>query len=303
MDNKRDQKTLKPKITIAIPCHNNERTIWATLKSATSQEYPNKEILVIDDASTDRTVQLVRLFTGVRLIINDNNIGIGENLKKLMDEAQGKYIVYLCGDDVFTCPQVVGDIVAQFDKGDSDIGVIGRHYYYFRDGYEGAIGVCREPNILLQSCCPSGMAFRKMGIEATNRVFIEMPYIVKQYLSMWRWTMFTYDTVAARYHPGGNTGTKKEYYKQSPYENWVWLLGKEFKDYPSFIMLKNRAPKLLWKEIKMHVRDHKDCLTDVSFWFYALVACLVPGFLLRPLSNFYRHRIKRHQVKIIKRGE
>lgn len=292
-----------PKITICIPSYNNGTTIYDTLKSAREQEYPDKEVLVCDDASTDNTVAVATFFQGVRVIINSENIGIGQNLVKLMNEAKGKYVVYLCADDVFTHPKVVTDIVNQFDRGDPAIGVLGRYYYYFRDGYDGAIGTCRERNIIINSCCPSGMAFRRMdNLKATNKIFIEMPYIVKQYLSKWRWSMFEYDTVAARFKPGTNTGTKKEYYTESPLQNWIYLTGdKNFKDYQSFIMLKNRACNLLWREICLHVKMNKKVLLELKFWVYSLTALLIPSMLLRNFTKFYRHRIARLSAKIIER--
>jgi len=291
-----------PKLTICIPAYNSERTLAESIESALEQNYPDKEVLVIDDGSTDATAQVARLYD-VRLILNEKNEGIGLTLAKLMKEAQGKYVIYLCADDVFTDKRFAGDVVHQFDTGDSDIGVLGRYFYFFRDGYPGAIGVSRDENILTQSCCPSGMAFRKMEVEGTNKIFVEMPYIVSQYLKMWRWSMFKWDVVAARFHPGGNTGTKKSYYTESPFMNWLELLGQPLRFNEGFIQLKNRAPHLLWQEIRLTVKHDPDVLKIINFWLYALVALLVPSFILRHLTSFYRHRINRNLVKIIMRGE
>lgn len=293
---------MTPKITIAIPAHNNETVIAEAIRSAVNQDYPNKEILVIDDASTDSTALVARSFPDVRLIINDKNLGIGFNLVKCMEEAQGKYVLYLCGDDIFADNHVASDVCKVFDN-KSDIGVIGRYCYYFMHGHPGAIGVNRDKNILISSCCPSGMAFRKMAVLGTNKIFIEMPFIVSQYLKLWRWTMFEYDTVACRFLPGVNTGTKENYFKESPTQNWVDLVGPWFKNYEIFIMLKNRAPKILWREIWLVLKLEKASLGEVKFWLYAITAVIVPTIILRRLTNFYRHRIARRSAKIIKRGE
>jgi hypothetical protein len=219
-----------------------------------------------------------------------------------MDEAKGKYVIYLCADDVFTNSMVVSDYVQQFDHLPK-VGVIGRYFYQFMDGHPGAIAVSRDRNILSQSCCPSGMAFRKMPIIGSNKIFIEVPLIVAQYLKKWSWTMLDYDTVAARIHPGGNTGTKKEYYQGSQVENWVSLIGPEFRFNEGFIQIKNRAPHLLWQELKAAWKLTPGVRREPSFWLYATVAVLVPGCILRPLSKFYRHRICRHNCKIIRRPE
>jgi len=292
---------MKPKLTIAIPVYNSEKTIACSLKSALSQAYPLKEILVIDDNSTDRTVEIVKQFP-VRLIENITNIGIGEQLAKLMEKAHGKYIVYLCGDDQFTNPYVSHDIVSIFD-GTPDIGIIGRHYYQYMDGHEGAIMVCRDKNILTSSCNPSGMAFRKMEVAPNNDIFIEMPSIVAQYLPLWRWSMLEYDTIKARIHPGGNTGTKTSYYQGSQIENWVSMVGKDFRFNMGFVQIKNRAAHLLWQEIKAAWTLTPGVRKEPAFYFWVAVAVFVPATILRPLANFYRHRITRHFNTIIKRED
>jgi len=291
---------VRPNITIAIPCFNNANTIRASIESALDQNYPLKEIMVVDDGSTDDTVKIASEYP-VRIVVNPENLGIGLNLANCMDQARGKYIVYLCGDDIFADKNVVSDVAKVFNN-KSDIGVIGRYFYFFMDG-KGPIGVCRENNILISSCCPSGMAFRIIpNITGTNKIFIEMPSIVAQYLEQWRWTMFEYDTIGARYHPGGNTGTKTSYYTESPTQNWIDLLGDNYKDFPVFITLKNRAPKLLWREICLHIRMDVKVLLCGGFWLNALVAVLIPSTVLKAMTLFYRNRISRLNAKIIKRG-
>ncbi|RTK93064.1 glycosyltransferase family 2 protein [Candidatus Saccharibacteria bacterium] len=302
VDNKRGKKTLK--LTIAIPAYNCEKTIRESVESALSQAYPDKEVLVINDGSTDKTREVLNSIEDIRVIDNPENMGIGYTLTALIREAKGKYILFLCADDLFTSPLVATDVVHQFNMGDPMIGVIGRYYYFFMNGQEGAIGVCRDRNILTSSCCPSGMAFRKMKddqLDYTNDIFIEMPYIVAQYLQDWKWTMLEYDTIAARFHPGGNTGTKTSYYTQSPTKNWYDLVGRDFRDFPMFIQLKNRAPKLLWEEICLVVKNDRNVLLSLAFWFYSLTALLLPGAVLRHLSCFYRHRIARIFASVIER--
>lgn len=291
---------MKNKITIIIPAYNSEKTIAKSIKSALAQNYPLKEILVMDDASTDDTVNIAKRFP-VKVVQNDKNLGIGLNLAKGMSEARTRYVVYLCGDDLFADTRVVGDIVRIFDQ-NPKIGVIDRYYYQFMNGYGGAVMVVRENNLLISSCNPSGMAFRKMEVVGTNRIFIEMPYIVTQYLRMFEWTRMEWDTVAVRIHPGGNTGTKSSYYVESPVKVWTEFLG-DFKYHLGLIQIKNRAPKLLWREIWLTVALRKQSLLELEFWACAIVAASTPSFILRNLSNFYRHRINRRFVKTIERGE
>jgi glycosyltransferase involved in cell wall biosynthesis len=304
MDHKRNQT---PKITIAIPAYNAEKTLAETIQSAIDQTYPGKEIVVLDDGSTDNTIHIAQKFgKDIRILKNKKNFGIGISLEILMQSAKGKYIVYLCADDLFVDNNVVSDIVRQFDTGDPKIGIIGRQYYEFMDGIPGAVGVFRErKNIITSACNPSGMAFRTdPSIQGTNKIFIEMPSLVKQYLDRgWNWTMFEYDSIAVRIHPGGNTGTKSSYYHGSMHENW-WTLDKSFTYYPAFIQIRARTSlKKSWEEIWVVLKGHPESKRNSAFWLNALIAVVFPGFILRELSKFYRHRVARGKRKIITRGD
>lgn len=290
---------MKVKVTIVIPSYNSSKTIRESIESALAQDYPLKEVLVVDDCSTDDTVKIVDNYP-VRLVVNLENLGIGLNLANCMEQAKGKYVVYLCSDDIFADNRVISDIVKIFDS-DTSIGVINRYYYQFMNGHPGAVMTVRENNILLSSCNPSGMAFRNMNVWGTNKIFIEMPTIVTQYLQTFRWTTMEYDTVAVRLHPSGNTGCKASYYTDSPVKVWSEFLGNDFKYHLGLIQLKNRAPKLLWREIWLTIKLNPKNLADPLFWFCTLISLLIPGIFLRKFSDFYRHRISRKFSKIIKR--
>ena len=55
-----DHPEYKPNVTVLIPAYNEEAVIVDTVRSALASDYPNLEILVVDDGSTDRTAELVR---------------------------------------------------------------------------------------------------------------------------------------------------------------------------------------------------------------------------------------------------
>jgi glycosyltransferase involved in cell wall biosynthesis len=291
------------KLTICIPAYNNEDTIEAAVKSAVGQDYRNKRVIVVDDCSTDQTRVLARN-AGATVWRNRENLGIGRNIQRCFNSINTNFILFLCADDVFTDENVARDVVNIFHT-HPKIGVIGRYFYQFMNGSEDPVMTIREKNILISSCCPSGMAFRKhFEVEGTDSIFIELPFIVAQYLRKgWEWTQMEYDTVAARLHAGGNTGTKESYYKQSPVKVWTDFLGKDFKYHLGLIQLKNRAPKMVWREIKNTIEINPSNLTDPMFWACAITATTVPGFVLRPASDFYRTHINSYFCKVIKRPE
>jgi len=53
---------MKPLVSILIPAYNAENWIGYTLQSAVAQTWPNKEIIVVNDGSTDRTLEIAQRF-------------------------------------------------------------------------------------------------------------------------------------------------------------------------------------------------------------------------------------------------
>ncbi len=296
-----------PKVSIIIPVYNEMSIVETSIDSALGQDYNDKEIVVIDDCSTDDTYKMCEPYP-VKLFRNEKNLGLAGNLNELIKKSTGEYIVILCGDDVFTHPSVVRDMVKHFERSEY-LGVLSRYYYQYMNGYPGAVMTIRG-DILTASCQPSGVGFRRTALkgEFPNKLFVEVPTMVKRIMDGgWIGAIMNYDTIAARLHPGltGNEATKPGYYRtnppQSPTMNWYEVTGKPIGMYLGFIQIKNRAPWLLLSEIKVTIKINPKCLLNIGFWFCVLIALIVPGCILRPLSNFYRHRITRHFVKIIRR--
>ena len=93
-------------VTIGIPLYRAENYIKDCLISALSQSYANMEVLVIDDASDDGSVEIVTQMQAehprggnIRLIRHAKNVGIGETRNHLMAEAKTKYMYFLDADD------------------------------------------------------------------------------------------------------------------------------------------------------------------------------------------------------------
>lgn len=89
-------------ITIAIPTYNNQSTILPTLDSCLGQsDLDNCEILVVDNASTDRTSELLLNCANqfVRYIRNKTTVTMSENHNICLDNAQGKYVLFCHSDD------------------------------------------------------------------------------------------------------------------------------------------------------------------------------------------------------------
>ena len=93
------------KITVAIPCYNLQDRISACLESVIAQDYKDIVILVIDDCSTDKSVEVINSLIVLhperefRLIVNETNLGLCKVRNLAIREARGEALYFLDGDD------------------------------------------------------------------------------------------------------------------------------------------------------------------------------------------------------------
>jgi glycosyltransferase involved in cell wall biosynthesis len=90
-------------VSILIPCYNSAAWLAETLESALAQTWPNTEIIVVDDGSTDDSLGIARSFEaqGVTVIAQENQ-GACAARNRALREAQGEYIQFLDADDLMT---------------------------------------------------------------------------------------------------------------------------------------------------------------------------------------------------------
>lgn len=88
--------------SVAIPVFNRRDLVRKALESALSQNVPGLEILVVDNCSTDGTWEVLKTYQDprLRLIRNDENVGLFGNFNKCLALANGSYLRFLCSDDV-----------------------------------------------------------------------------------------------------------------------------------------------------------------------------------------------------------
>jgi len=90
-----------PLVSIIMSAHNSERTIGATILSLINQSYWNWELVVIDDASTDRTVDEIKFFKEkrIKLFRRDQNRGLPAGLNLAISRAAGRFLARMDSDD------------------------------------------------------------------------------------------------------------------------------------------------------------------------------------------------------------
>ena len=119
----------QPLVTIAIPTYNNAAYIADAVKSAMAQDYPNLEIIILDDASEDNTQDLVTPYENdprVRYYRNDRNIGRVANYHKaLHEQARGEWYLNLDGDDYLTDNTFISKAISWIQQFESVVMVTG----------------------------------------------------------------------------------------------------------------------------------------------------------------------------------
>jgi len=92
----------QPSFSICIPNFNYAQYIGETIQSVLDQTYPNYEIVIVDNASTDHSVQVVESFNSdrIRLYRNEYNVGFAPNLDRTAMQARNPFIIMLSSDDL-----------------------------------------------------------------------------------------------------------------------------------------------------------------------------------------------------------
>ena len=97
-----------PLVSIRIPTYNSSQYILETLDSAYTQTYPNIEIIISDDCSTDNTVEICRKWvdahkgSGKRIVLLESpvNTGVTGNVKRALEACKGEWVKGIAGDDI-----------------------------------------------------------------------------------------------------------------------------------------------------------------------------------------------------------
>lgn len=92
-----------PTISVIVPAYNAQNTILETIASVRSQTFTDFELIVVDDGSSDRTLQLLQTIADPRLkVVSSENSGVSVARNRGISLATGKYIAFIDADDLWT---------------------------------------------------------------------------------------------------------------------------------------------------------------------------------------------------------
>lgn len=116
-----------PRVSVLMSVYNGERSLSEAVESILGQSFSDFEFLIVDDASTDRSAEIVRSYGDPRIVLieNDRNRGITRSLNRALRRARGVYLARQDADDV-SHPERL-QIEADFLDAHPEIGLVGTH--------------------------------------------------------------------------------------------------------------------------------------------------------------------------------
>lgn len=174
-----------PTISVVIPAYNAERTILETIKSVQQQTFSDWEIIVINDGSTDRTIELLQSISDERLkIFSYENGGVATARNRGISRACGEFIAFLDADDLWTPDKLELQLTAL--KQHPEAGVAYSWTYYFIDGQEETLYPGKQfffegnvyPQLLVENFLAHGSnpLIRKTVIESVGEFDSTFPH-------------------------------------------------------------------------------------------------------------------------------
>lgn len=181
-----------PAVSIITPVYNVEKWIEETLDSVRAQTFPDWELLLVEDCSTDRTVPVIEKYlerTGedrIRLIRQEKNGGAARARNRGVQEAAGRCIAYVDADDLWE-PEKLEHQLAFMEEHGAAFSFTG---YEFADEYGKGLGkIVRVPERLdYQEALKNTTIFTSTVMFDTERIpkeELEMPVIKSEDTALW----------------------------------------------------------------------------------------------------------------------
>ena len=117
-----------PRVSVLMPVYNTERYLSDAVDSILTQTFTDYEFIIVDDGSTDSTWEILTRYDDpcIRLVRNENNIGLIGSLNRGLELARGEYIARMDADDI-SLPERLATQVQYLDS-HPEVGVLGSDF-------------------------------------------------------------------------------------------------------------------------------------------------------------------------------
>jgi glycosyltransferase involved in cell wall biosynthesis len=127
--------TPAPQVSVIVPVFNGERFLEESLRSALDQTLPPSEVIVVDDGSTDASVEVAERFGHPVRCIRQANTGVAGARNRGLSVATGEFIAFLDHDDLW--PDDKLELQVEALRAHPDVGIVSGHVRYFGGALPG----------------------------------------------------------------------------------------------------------------------------------------------------------------------
>ena len=228
------------KISLLIVCYNEEDYIKECVESILSQDYFNFEIIIIDDGSTDQSLEFIKKYnaenSNVKYFINSSNMGVGFSKKRAIEEATGEICGFVDADDTLE-QGCLRKIVEAFESSTGKVDAVYTQYNVC-DKKMKKIEVCKTASKVpyqnklffnVNFEVSHFFCFRKLsylktsGIDTSLLSAVDQDFYLKLY-DVGRFRFIKEPLYNYRLHAEGISQDKSK--KENLYENWHYVLQK-----------------------------------------------------------------------------
>lgn len=124
VDDGKKSGCMNTKVSIIVPAYNCEKYIRECIDSLLKQTYPNIEIIVVDDGSTDKTGDILEEYQGKIILMHQDNMGVCAARNLGIERCSGDYLLFIDSDD-YVSDDYVERLVIEAENHQSDLVVCG----------------------------------------------------------------------------------------------------------------------------------------------------------------------------------
>lgn len=160
---------MKMKVSVIVPIHNAEKTLSRCVESLLAQGYKNLEIILVNDGSTDRSLEICQSFVNIdnRVVVFDKNKGgVSSARNRGLNAATGSFVQFVDADDTLK-PQMTEKLVEAMLETNADVVLCGY------DRVSGKNANAKRPKSAVYS---KASAFKDTFVELYKGAFFNAPW-------------------------------------------------------------------------------------------------------------------------------
>lgn len=208
-------------VSIITPSYNASEFIEETIHSVLAQSFKNWEMIIIDDCSTDNSIQVIQKYLikdkRITLLVNEKNIGAAETRNKALRIAKGKYIAFLDSDDLWLPEKLEKQLNFMLEN---NIAFSFSNYEVIESSGESTKKVIKVPQKLSYNkyLCNTIIGCLTVIVDKSKTGYFEMPNIKSSHdMALWLLLMkrgyfaFGYNECLAKYRLVATSNTSKKF--------------------------------------------------------------------------------------------